>query len=69
MVCEACVTNKPVYILPLLGHKETKPKKFIDQLIQEGIVRPFHESIESWTYTPFNDTEKIAARIREKMNL
>jgi len=69
MICEACYTNKPVYILPLLDHKETKPKQFINGLVQEEIVRLFDGTIDTWTYTSFNDTEKVAALVREKMNL
>jgi uncharacterized protein len=69
MVCESCVTSKPVYVLPLLNHKNTKPKKFIEGLVQEGIVRPFQGSIETWTYAPFNDTAKVAALVRQKMGL
>lgn len=69
MVCEACVTGKPVYSLPLLGHGDTKPKKFIQGLVQQGVVRLFHGSIESWTYAPFNDTEKVATLVRERIGL
>ncbi len=69
MICEACSTGKPVYILPLLDHKNSKPKRFIEGLVQEGIVRMFDGSIDSWTYAPFNDTEKVAAIIRMKMGL
>lgn len=69
MVCEACVTGKSVYILPLLGHGNTKPKKFIDGLIQQGIVRSFQGTIETWTYDPFNETAKVAALVREKLGL
>jgi mitochondrial fission protein ELM1 len=69
MVCEACFTGKPVYILPLLGHQDTKPKEFIKGLVQAGIVRIFQGPIDSWTYEPFNDTAKIAAIVREKMKL
>jgi mitochondrial fission protein ELM1 len=67
MVCEACVTGKPVYILPLLGHGETKPKKFIESLVQKGVVRVFQGSIDTWTYEPFNDTETVAVLLREKI--
>lgn len=69
MVCEACFTGKPVYILPLLHHRDTKPKKFIQKLVEEGIVRPFEGSINIWTYTPFNDTAKIAALVQKMMKL
>lgn len=69
MVCEACVTGKPVYILPLLNHADTKPKRFIQDLVQQGKVRLFQGSIDAWTYDPFNDTEKVASLVREKMGL
>jgi len=69
MVCEACSTGKPVYILPLLDHSATKPKKFVQGLIQEGIIRPFEGSIDTWTYPPFNDTAKVAKLVLEKLRL
>ena len=69
MVCEAFVTGKPIYILPLLGHGKTKPKKFIHSLEQAGLVRTFEGSIDTWTYTPFNDTAKVAVFVQEKMAL
>jgi mitochondrial fission protein ELM1 len=69
MLCETCFTGKPVYILPLLGHKNSKCKKFIEELVQEKIVRIFQGRIDTWTYEPFNDTEKIAGLVRKAMNL
>ncbi|MDK3155674.1 mitochondrial fission ELM1 family protein [Kamptonema cortianum] len=69
MICEACFTGKPVYILSLLDHKNTKPKKFIEELVQEKVVRMFEGEVNSWTYKPFNDTEKIAVLVRKAMNL
>ena len=69
MICEACFTGKPVYSLPLLGHHNTKPQRFIQSLIQEGTIRAFEGEIDSWTYVPFNDTEKIALIVRKLMKL
>lgn len=69
MLCEACFTGKPVYILPLLGHKNSKCKKFIEELAQEKIVRIFQGCIDTWTYKTFNDTEKVAALVRTAMDL
>ncbi|MBS0271914.1 MAG: mitochondrial fission ELM1 family protein [Proteobacteria bacterium] len=69
MICESCFTGKPVYILPLLGHGDTKPKKFIQELTQEGIVRLFEGEISAWTYVPFNDTENVARAVRKTMKL
>lgn len=69
MLCEACFTGKPVYILPLLGHKNSKCKKFIEELAEEKIVRIFQGRIDTWTYKTFNDTEKVAALVRTAMDL
>ncbi len=66
MVCEACFTGKPVYILPLLGHQRGKSLHFIQELMNENIVRMFNNKVETWKYVPFNDTEKIAAIVRQK---
>lgn len=67
MVCEACSTGKPVYILPLLGQKNTKPKKLIQELEEQKIVRSFQGEIEAWTYAPFNDTAKVANQVRKML--
>lgn len=67
MVCEACVTGKPVYILPLLAHGDTKPKRFIHGLIHTRVVRLFEGSVDTWTYESFNESEKIAHIVRKKM--
>lgn len=69
MLCEACFTGKPVYVLPLLGHKGAKSLTFIQDLVAEHVVRLFEGDIDSWTYTPFNDTQRIANLIREKLGL
>lgn len=69
MVCEACVTGKPVYILPLLEHEDTKPKRFIQGLLHQGQVRLFQGNVETWTYEPFNDTEKIAGLVKERLGI
>lgn len=67
MVCEACSTGKPVYILPLLGFRKAKSLTFIQELIKKGIVRLFEGKVEKWAYTPFNDTIKIAEILKKKL--
>jgi mitochondrial fission protein ELM1 len=69
MLCEACSTGKPVYVLPMLGHGDAKSKRFIQELVQDHIVRPFVGNVESWTYVPFNDTKRIATLIKEKLGV
>lgn len=69
MVSEACVTGKPVYILPLSGYSHSKHKQFMEDLTQKGVVRLFQGSIERWVYDPFNDTGKIGSLVREKLGI
>jgi len=66
MLCEACSTGKPVYVLPLKGFKEAKSKHFIQDLIHEGVVRSFEGPIGTWTYAPFNETARIASLVCKK---
>src|SRR3990167_6866660 len=54
MLCEACFTGKPTYVLPLLGHQRAKSLNFIQELVEENIVRIFNNKVETWEYTPFN---------------
>lgn len=69
MLCEACSTGKPIYVLPLLGQGNAKSKRLIQELVQDHIVRPFVGNVESWTYVPFNDTKRIAAMVRGKLEI
>lgn len=68
MAVEAASTGKPVYVVNL----PTKNPKFEAlhlRLKDLGITRPFTGKIESWTYQPLNETAKIAAITRQKLNL
>lgn len=69
MVCEACYTGKPVYILPLLNHSGTKPIRFVNELVKDGIVRHFDGQVDEWTYSPINDTAKAADTVRKMLGL
>lgn len=35
---------------------------------QEGRTRPFDGHLQSWTYEALNETERVAAIIREKLS-
>lgn len=67
MMSEAVATGKPVYILKLPGHENTKPARFAEKLIKEGIARPLESKLESWSYTAENETAKVAAEIRRRL--
>ena len=66
MVCEAASTGKPVHVVPLDGGSD-KFRRFHDGLVEDRITRPFHGSLESWTYPTFDDTAMVADRIRSML--
>jgi mitochondrial fission protein ELM1 len=36
---------------------------------ERGATRPFDGTLETWSYTPINDTEVVAAAIRRALGL
>jgi mitochondrial fission protein ELM1 len=62
MVSEASATGKPVYIYELYHDPKFQP--MLAELQKAGIARPFTGTIESWNYTPVDETAEVAARIR-----
>jgi uncharacterized protein len=68
MVTEAAGTGKPVYVYRLPG-RSRRLSHFHRMLAAHGATRDFDASLESWTYSPVNDTELIAAPIRKALGL
>ena len=68
MVTEASGTGKPVHVFQLDGHS-ARFDQFHAQMAQHGATKPLTASLESWSYEPVNDTEKIAKRIRAAMGI
>ena len=67
MISEACSTGKPVYIIAL-GKNNKRKQSFLDAMQQEGRTRPFDGHLQSWTYEALNETERVAAIIRERLS-
>jgi hypothetical protein len=63
MICEAATTGKPVHVFPLQSGRR-KAQRFQQSLTLRGIIRPFRGQIEQWTYAPFDETGRAAARIK-----
>jgi len=59
MVTEAAGTGKPVYTIPIQGHSK-RFQIFHENMRKSGITRPFEGVLDSWTYDPVNDRQKIA---------
>jgi mitochondrial fission protein ELM1 len=68
MVTEAAGTGKPVYVQKLPG-SSLRLARFHRLMQERGATRPFEGRLESWSYTPINDTEMVAAAIRRALNL
>lgn len=70
MMTEAAATGKPLYLLRLPGHRHTKPSRFADMLIAEGIARPLPDAgtLEHWTYQLPDEAEKVARIIKKRVN-
>ncbi len=70
MVTEACSTGKPVHVikLPTKGRRDSERDKFgrFQRSLEEtGRIRYFDGRIESWTYEPLREMERIAGLIRD----
>jgi mitochondrial fission protein ELM1 len=68
MVGEACATGKPVYVFEPEGGSP-KFARFHAALKQHGATRPLPDRLdrlETWSYTPLNSAEAIAAEIARR---
>jgi hypothetical protein len=63
MISEAAATGKPVYILGLEGG-DGKFARFHATMDKLGITRTFAGKIESWSYTPLDDSDRAGAAVR-----
>ena len=68
MVSEAAATGKPVHVVELEGGSG-KFQRFHQAMREAGITRRFSGAIESWSYTPPDDTQRAAAEIRRRLAL
>ena len=65
MMSEAHATGKPLYILPLPGHDETKPARFAQKLIEEKSARKLSKILESWHYEQSVEMQHLAQNIKD----
>ena len=62
MLSDAATTGKPVYKVDLEGGS-ARFDRFHNHLTEKGILKTFTGSLESWSYTPLHDSQKIAQEI------
>ena len=66
MISEAISTGKPVYVAEMAGGGR-RLGRFHASLREGGIVRPFDGRLAQWRYEPVNETPRIAAEVRRRM--
>jgi mitochondrial fission protein ELM1 len=68
MISEAAITGKPIYVAQMPAIKNNQRfKSFFNLFESLNIIKELNNSIESWTYTKLNETNKIAEQIRKKI--
>jgi mitochondrial fission protein ELM1 len=69
MMSEAYATGKPIYILPLPGHTGSKPLRFAERMIADGIARPLGSNFDEWAYEVKDEMGPLAAEIKRRLGL
>ncbi len=64
MLSEAAATGKPVHVFALAGGS-ARFDRFLEHMREMGITRPFTGRLESWAYTPPDDTERAVDAVRQ----
>lgn len=62
MATEAAATGKPVHILQVDG-SAGKLEKFHKSLARRGCSRTFNGKLETWTYPPLLETDRVAGAV------
>jgi mitochondrial fission protein ELM1 len=62
MATEAAATAKPIHILAVDG-RGGKLDRFHQSLMRRGCARPFNGRLESWSYPPLLETDRVAAAV------
>lgn len=68
MISECCSTGKPVYIINLPGLKNKKKiNELIESLMINGYCRIHKDRLETWAYTPLQESQKVAEALLKQM--
>ena len=68
MISEAAITGKPIYVAQMPATKNNhRFKSFFNLFESLNIIKELNNSVENWTYTKLNETNKIANQIKEKI--
>jgi len=68
MMSEAHATGKPIYLLKLPGHANTKPSRFGQMLEKEGAARALEPALVRWTYRKSHEMEWLAQQLQDALS-
>ena len=70
MISEPAISGKPIFIAHMQPKKNNyRFKKFYQLFEKLGITRNLGDKVESWTYDSFNEAERVAAELKQKIIL
>ena len=68
MISEAAITGKPIYIAQMPSIKnDQRFRNFFNLFKSLNIIKELENTIENWTYTKLNETNKIAEQLKDKI--
>ena len=68
MISEAATTGKPIYVAQMSANKSNERFKFFFNLFESlNIIKSLNNSVENWTYTKLNETNRIAEQLKHKI--
>lgn len=66
MISESCTTGKPVYMIDLDGGAK-RITQLHENLINDGKLRKFEGNLETFSYEPLNDAQRVASEIKRRL--
>lgn len=67
MMTEAAATRKPVYLMPLPDHADTKPAHFAEKLVHSGVARVWQGEWDSWKSNFDGGMDALAEEVRRRL--
>ena len=68
MISEAATSGKPIFVAHMKAKKNNyRFKRFLDLFKKIGITRDLGENIETWSYDKYNESQRIALELKNKI--
>ena len=68
MISESAITGKPIYVAQMPPVKnDLRFKSFFNLFESLNIIKPLNNSVENWTYTKLDETNRIATQLKDKI--